>query len=208
MTRGIAAQLLVLAHPAPGYGIADDVEPDEEKPAFQPPPETVAAILEVARGKGFEARFLARRALEWAGAEVPRDAPDGVFTFEIRPRHQSRVLRVIEIHSSQGLDRLGSALLDSLGWDHDHLFAFSFGKDHSFTLPPPEFDQTPDDGLIAVGDVGMVVRSKFTYLYDFGDMNRFDMRLLSIAESASPRAKYPRVTQREGASPQQYGRGF
>lgn len=54
------------------------------------------------------------------------------------------------------------------------------------------------------GMLGMPVGHRFRLLYDFGDHNLFDIELVDIRPSPTPRAKYPRVAASVGKAPDQY----
>jgi hypothetical protein len=79
-----------------------------------------------------------------------------------------QVWRRFVVPASITLDRLHDCLQVVMGWTDSHL--------HSFTIAGQEFTENPeqpDQGIEETGVVlGMLIRkprSKFTYLYDFGD---------------------------------------
>lgn len=187
--RGMAAELLVLAHPV-------------GKNAFElsVPPEVVAVVEEVARGPDFVARFGARRALSWARREAPIEAPEGVFRFEARPASKPAVRRIIELRSSDTLVDLADAILDSVGWVRDAGFAFALA-DHPDYLVPAEDDPEGSFLALAIGRLGLVARQRFVFGFDPAAGHRFEVELLGIDETRRPGASYPRTVERAGAAP-------
>jgi len=58
--------------------------------------------------------------------------------------------------------------------------------------------------LSAVGELGFRVGHRFDYLFDFGDMHYFDIRVVAMHPKCERGGKYPRVTARRGKAPAQY----
>jgi hypothetical protein len=188
-------------------------------------------VLRVAKaGSGFLPRFRARRALALAGVAPPFDIPEGVYTFEVKLGRE--VSRTIEVRSDQTLDHVCSAILDSLGWDSDHLYQFHLTgdfRDSRFVWPletagrldyfpfdaepakdaPPTAAEAAEAAeeeplLDALGQLGLVRGQKLGLLYDFGDSHQFDINVVALSPEADRRAKYPRLVKKVGRSPKQY----
>ncbi len=188
-------------------GLAESQPSEDERMSAK-----AAALLErVARtDRAFEPRFVARVGLLADGRDVPAEPPGGAYSFQAS---LGRASRTIELRSEQPLNALAWAIVSAFGWDHDHLYAFTMSaelKDDAFNLSY-EFDPlsgADDDGgplSAAIGALGLLVDHRFTLLYDFGDCNVFNVRVVDVKEKADARAKYPRVTAKVGAAPKQYG---
>jgi Plasmid pRiA4b ORF-3-like protein len=124
------------------------------------------------------------------------------------------VARTIQIRGNQTLADLHDAIFDAFDREEEHMYEFQFGKkpmDRNaprYTLSGPFADYEDEE---ATGDVegttiaalGLGVRQKFFYWFDFGDDWWHQITVKGI-EDEVPRGKYPRVTERVGKSPPQY----
>ena len=125
------------------------------------------------------------------------------------------VTRTIEIRGDQTLARLHAAIFKAFDRDDEHLYEFQIGgrrpmdpRASRFGLPEPPSPFGPRDPVKSAArarldSLGLEVSDAFGYWFDFGDDWWHTIRVLSIAESA-PTRRYPRVTERIGASPPQY----
>jgi len=52
--------------------------------------------------------------------------------------------------------------------------------------------------------LGLRMKQKFLYLYDYGDEHRFEVQLVGINPEA-PKGRYPRIVESHGKAPRQYG---
>ena len=55
-----------------------------------------------------------------------------------------------------------------------------------------------------LGELGLVRRHKFLYLFDYGDSHLFEIDVVDIQGKALPKVHYPRVTDGRGEAPPQY----
>jgi hypothetical protein len=65
-----------------------------------------------------------------------------------------------------------------------------------------------NDGLLTtaegvIGELGLILKHKFLYLFDYGDQHEFELEVVSMCEQSEPGA-YPRVVRQQGESPRQY----
>ena len=79
------------------------------------------------------------------------------------------ITRTIKISGDNTLDDLSDILLDSLNFDHDHLYAFSldndiFGPNSYHIHPDPDQDSTS----ISIKETGFILDQEIKYFYDFG----------------------------------------
>jgi hypothetical protein len=54
-----------------------------------------------------------------------------------------------------------------------------------------------------IGELGLTLKHKFLYLFDYGDNHEFEIEVVGIREKAEP-GKYPRVIDSNGKAPRQY----
>ena len=81
---------------------------------------------------------------------------------------QPKIWRQFVVPASITLDRLHDVLQAVMGWTDSHL--------HSFTIAGREFTENPEEAEQGIEETGVILgalirkpRSKFIYLYDFGD---------------------------------------
>ena len=202
-----------------GGSIADalastDTEEEEEQ-EFTPrrpiPAQLADRMTEIAaHDQAFEPRFMARMFLGDAGQDVPLDNPGGAYALKVKFKHAKRIYRTIETLSEQTLEDLHLAIQDALDWDNDHLYSFFLNSqrgDERYRFSSPwEEDATlwTDDGVI--GELGLTLKHKFLYLFDYGDQHEFEIEVVGIRTQAEP-GEYPRVTDSKGDVPAQYWYG-
>jgi hypothetical protein len=56
---------------------------------------------------------------------------------------------------------------------------------------------------VKIRDLGLRLKQRFLYLFDYGDEHRFEVQLIAINPEA-PKRKRPRVVERHGRNPKQY----
>jgi len=174
-------------------------------------PEVVAELSEIAiYDKAFGPRFQARDVLRAVNLPVPQDNPEGVYAFKVYFKGAAKhMYRVIELLSGQDLDDLHYAIQEAIHWDADHLYSFYLNGqlyDERYAFACPHEDDKPrstDEAII--GELGLVVKHKFLYYFDYGDSHQFEVEVVDIRPQAKA-AKYPRVVEKHGKAPAQYGR--
>jgi hypothetical protein len=140
---------------------------------------------------------------EWQrNLEIPRLEPrEGMFIFRVS---LDRVWRVIAMPSDATLEDLADWILDSVGFDMDHLFEFNY-RDRlgaECSVFHPEMDEGPWADEVNVGELPLEPGQSMDFLFDFGDNWRFTVKL----ERVEPRGarKRPRILERHGKAPPQY----
>ncbi len=166
------------------------------------PAEIVAELSEiVVRDSSFEPRFQARALLRAAEHPVLRDNPDGVYAFKVTHKWHKGVTRVIELKSEQTLEDLHRAIQHALEWDSDHLYSFFMNGekyDHRFGVACSyEEDNPPWTDEAVLGELGLTLKHKFLYYFDYGDSHEFRIQVVGISPRAKP-GEYPRVVASQG----------
>lgn len=131
-------------------------------------------------------------------------------------RENPIVTRTIEIRGDQTLARLHVAIFAAFDRNDEHRYEFQIGgrrpmdsratryglsEPRGFGFGPPNPVKSAARAKLEV--LGLEIGDAFGYWFDFGDDWWHTIKVLSIAESA-PSGRYPRVTERIGASPPQY----
>jgi Plasmid pRiA4b ORF-3-like protein len=144
---------------------------------------------------------------EWRNNLVlPRvERREGVFVFKVS---LGDIWRCIAIPSDLTLNWLAAAILDSVNFDDDHLYQFTYtdrfgarvAVNHWYMEEDPPFvDKVP------VGMIPLQLGQSMIFLFDFGDQWEFDVKLERI-DPPRPHMKKPKVLQKHGRAPRQYPR--
>ncbi len=172
------------------------------------PPDVLDDLTDIAmHDAAFAPRFQARAVLREAELPVPLDNPGGVYAFKVKFMWDKRIFRTIELRSEQILDNLHFAIQEAIGWDADHLYAFYlngklYDEQYAFVCSVDEEALFSTDEAV-IGELGLVVKQKFVYLFDFGDSHQFEVEVLGI-HPQTKKGKYPRVVESQGTAPRQY----
>jgi hypothetical protein len=116
--------------------------------------------------------------------------------------------RRIAIPGDAHLDQLAAAILGAFNFDHDHLYCFSyrdrFGRtvdiDHPYLAGDSEHALAD---AVKIGDLLLAPGMRLDFLFDFGDQWHFTLHTESI--DAGPAIHKPRVLEKHGKAPKQYG---
>ncbi len=122
--------------------------------------------------------------------------------------------RVIEIKASSTLKDLHKIIFKAFNREEEHLYEFQVGghgphDPHARrygltqTFSDPDNELAGDVSSTTLGELGLIIDESFGYWFDFGDDWWHQINVLSIMED-SPSGKYPKITERIGASPPQY----
>jgi hypothetical protein len=178
---------------------------DAERPI---PPAVQTELLDIAvHDTAFGPRFMARAVLWDAELPVPMDNPGGVYAFKVKFMWAKSIYRTIELRSEQTLDDLHFAIQRAIKWDADHLYSFYMNgqlhdKRYAFACPF-EDDHPPWTDEAIIGELGLVLKHKFLYYFDYGDSHQFEVEVVGIRPQTEP-GNYPRVVDSQGEAPAQY----
>ena len=122
-------------------------------------------------------------------------------------------VRVFEIESGASLYDVHDTIQDASDFDRDHLFEFYAGRNPRNRKVVFEDSDEWEDRLDTYADLTLEnvypldKGLKLYYLFDFGDSWLFEIKK-SRKKPKQPEAgvEYPRVIERVGANPPQYGR--
>ena len=129
---------------------------------------------------------------------------------------EESVWRTIEIKGSQTLDQLHRAIFKAFDRFEEHLYSFFMSKDRrdaSQEYASPDLFEDNDFPLggrprnaryAKLDKLELRARRKFYYVFDYGDDWEHVVEVLSIKDQA-PEGSYPRIAERHGESPPQYG---
>jgi hypothetical protein len=161
------------------------------------PSDVISELSDIAsKDPAFAPRFQARNVLKGAGQPVPLDNPGGVYAFKVMFLFTRRIYRVIETRSEQTLDHLQSAIQQAIDWDNDHLYSFymnnqKYDSRYRFACPYEE-DRPPWTTEAIIGQLGLVLKHKFLYHFDYGDDHLFEIEVVDIRPEAYE-GEYPTV---------------
>jgi hypothetical protein len=175
------------------------------------PTQVIADLNEIAvHDTACLARFQARSILRAAQLPVPFDNPGGVYAFKVMFKWAKHIYRTIELKSEQTLEDLHRAIQQAIHWDSDHLYSFFMNGErwderYAFACPYEE-EKPPWTDEATIGELGLTLKHKFLYLFDYGDGHQFEIQIVGIHPQASAR-QYPRVVDSQGKAPEQYYSG-
>ena len=126
------------------------------------------------------------------------------------------VSRTIEIRSDQTLETLHHAIFKAFEREDEHMYECQIGgsgphdpKAKRYVLSVTlmgELEEGRYAGDVAqteIGSLNLKLDQAFGYWFDFGDDWMHQIDVIDI-KKATPQKRYPKVTQRIGASPPQY----
>ena len=129
---------------------------------------------------------------------------DQAVDLEVKIRNTD-VVRVIRMNLSDTLYSLHLMIQESVKFDNDHLFMFYIGHglfSQSYTISEAI---TSEDEIMAedteLGELELCKGTRFSYLFDFGDMWWFDIKVLDILDTTVVK---PMIIKEVKQAPEQY----
>lgn len=116
----------------------------------------------------------------------------------------TKCVRVIRMNLKDSLYDLHEMIQRAVDFDDDHLFEFTVGRGamkRVYTLPEAMDSGRELSVETSLGELDLRKGQVFTYLFDFGDMWQFDIKVLEFREGT---IKRPEVIKSEGDAPEQY----
>ena len=140
-------------------------------------------------------------------SQPARQNSEKIYTFKVSLKESPEIWHKIEIESSQTLHHLHKAIFKAYERYDEHLYAFflsnkPWDSSSAYSLPHPE-SHVKNAKRARIDSLGLRVKKKFLYLFDFGDEWWHLIQLLDIKEGESE-SKYPRIVGGQGKSPPQY----
>jgi hypothetical protein len=156
--------------------------------------------------KGIPEVFLKAFAVE-DGKSVTKEKTENIYTFRVGLKYVPGIWRTIEIKGSQSLHQLHQAIVEAFGRDDDHLYAFFMNNkawDNTAEYGPPYGETAARNSMKArINSLGLETKSKFLYIFDFGDDWEHPITLLNIRQEVT-KGKFPRIVGSKGEAPPQY----
>jgi hypothetical protein len=141
---------------------------------------------------------------EWRNSlAVPQVQPiEGMRTFRVALR---KIWRRIEISSDLTLDALADGILDSVEFDSDHLYQFTYQSLNGRTIDVthPYMEESPSTDEVKIIELPLEIGESMKYLFDFGDCWRFTVTLESI-DVSDTRSQHLALIETHGKAPEQY----
>jgi hypothetical protein len=116
-----------------------------------------------------------------------------------------KIWRRLAIMAENTMEDLLNLVLDSVEFDHDHLYAFTYRDEMgvSVSIFDPRSDEGPWADEVEVGMLGLQPGQAVGLLYDYGDNWEFQLKLERINPAGAEESK-PRILESHGKSPEQY----
>ena len=141
---------------------------------------------------------------EWRNNLVlPEPEPQqGTYIFKVS---LGKVWSLIAISSESTLEALVPAILDSVNFDNDHLYEFTYRDRFGATVTAthPEMDEGVATDEVQIGELPLRPGETMTFHFDFGDDWMFTVKLERI-DPPSKKMKLPKILESHGKAPEQY----
>jgi Plasmid pRiA4b ORF-3-like protein len=118
--------------------------------------------------------------------------------------------RQIEIQGNNTLQELHQIIFKAFDRSDEHMYEFQLGgnepgdpKARRYTLKSAPGKKAGEVSTTTIDTLGLSINEHFAYLFDFGDEWWHQIDVMTISDPNS-QGKYPKITQKEGASPPQY----
>jgi hypothetical protein len=124
------------------------------------------------------------------------------------------VSRDIETDAGRSLYKLAEAIIRAFDFDFDHAFGFYSGRtERTLMSARPKYELFADMNggdsdersvkRTSVAEAFPKLGHRLTFLFDYGDEWLFGVEAIGTGRKA-PKARYPKVVAKTGASPEQY----
>lgn len=138
----------------------------------------------------------------------PEVAEGGVCVFDAKLVGAGGVTVRFAVATHQHLTVVHEVLRQAFGWNDDHLYAFwldgrFWSREGVALVRPgmPDADEPTAD--VPLSELDLSVGAKIAYIFDFGAEWRVELRVRE--RTGGDDGTYPRVLQRRGTAPRQYG---
>lgn len=138
----------------------------------------------------------------------PANASTGLY--ELKVALSPEVWRTIRISGEETMETLHDVIQFAFEFDNDHLYAFYLklpgktGRAAEFIIDAPYCqDEHPSDEF-TLAELNLFVGQRITYIFDFGDEWRFDIKVLRADVNADG-PENPEIIEEKGRAPSQYG---
>jgi hypothetical protein len=114
--------------------------------------------------------------------------------------------RIVKLAHNTKLHKLHLIIQQAFDFDNDHMYAFYTGtsyrnrKEFYCANPLGESNEYED---LTVEDAEIYKGQKFMYLFDFGDMWKFEIQVIDFIENEETDL-LPQIIESKGKSPEQY----
>ncbi|MGD9154019.1 MAG: hypothetical protein PVG90_00750 [Bacillota bacterium] len=132
------------------------------------------------------------------GTAAAKEYGGRIFVFKVKLFYAKRIWRQIEIRGTDTLHDLHGAIYNVFEFDEEHLYAFFLSNkfwDQTTEYAHPRSDGSRPANKAVIGRLGLSVKQKIAYVFDFGTEQRFEVELVAVHD-AEPQARYPREVKR------------
>jgi hypothetical protein len=137
--------------------------------------------------------------------KLPKVTKKGNFTLEVVMKYiKPKVSRTIKMGNHLTLEDLHRAIISSVGFDNDHLYAFYMDKNRRNGYGRmTEYNEPPFAHDFTLVDLNLSINKRFNYTFDFGDNWQF---IISVKEFEETEIVFneTKLIAKKGESPEQY----
>jgi len=127
-------------------------------------------------------------------------------TYILKVSLDKNLWRIVKLSHNTKLHKLHLIIQEAFDFDNDHMYAFYTGtsyknrKEFYCANPLGESNEYED---LTVEDAEIYKGQKFMYLFDFGDMWKFEIQVIDFIENEETDL-FPQIIESKGKSPEQY----
>ncbi len=140
------------------------------------------------------------------GKMVTQEKTEVIYTFKVALKGVRGLWFKIDIKGSQTLDTLHRAIYRAFERYDEHMYAFFMSNkawDHASEYSLPEGSYGQDATQTRIDSLGLTLKQKFLYIFDFGSSAQHSITLVGVRQE-KPEGAYPRIISSKGQPPPQY----
>ncbi len=133
---------------------------------------------------------------------MAKKQPEKVYQFHISMKYlEPKIWRRFLVTEETSLEKLHKIIQEVMGWDDFHMHEFTIERRRFGTANSEwDFDEVLNEKKFKISDLKLTEKSKFSYLYDFGDGWEHEIKVEKILPFENT-AKYPKCIAGKMACP-------
>jgi len=149
-----------------------------------------------------------------------KNPKDFIYKFRVTYNLKKPVWREIELFGKHTFLNFAETIIDSMGWDNDHMHGFEIpeqkgkadpfftGSSIAFFAPGWEDDPHPTfkTDKVKISNIDYEKLPKLHFIFDFGDNHEFNVEFMGMRnpDKKEKIGDFPKVVDRHGVGPKQY----
>jgi len=132
---------------------------------------------------------------------MAKKLPEKVYQLHISLKHSKpKIWRRFLVTEDTTFEKLHKIIQEVMGWEDYHLHEFTVGEKQYGMAEIVDYKEIEDEKKVKLGDLNLVEKQKFEYLYDFGDSWEHEVKVEKILPFETS-VKYPKCLDGKLACP-------